>query len=99
MSRKSNAAASFPGYTPVYGYDPEMLYVECGRCGAPVLWEEGKATELLRQAGIDPVELDSACLLVTDGCPACGTSNEYGVRIFRIASQTMSGLQPLHGNA
>lgn len=54
------------------GYDPELLYVECGRCGAPVLWEPGRATRLLEEAGIDPLELDAACLLVTNACPMCG---------------------------
>lgn len=54
------------------GYDPELLYVECGRCGAPVLWEPGRATRLLDEAGIDPLELDASCLLVTNACPLCG---------------------------
>lgn len=81
------------------GYDPELLYVECGRCGSPVLWSEGKATTLLRQAGIDPMELDPSCIMVTDACPACGTKEEYSVRIFRIAPSGVLGLPPTHGNA
>lgn len=81
------------------GYDPEMLYVECGRCGAPVIWPEGKATTLLKHAGIDPLELDSACILVTDACPACGSKDEYSVRIYRIAANGAMGLPPTHGNA
>lgn len=81
------------------GYDPELLYVECGRCGAPVLWDEGKATELLRQAGVDPLELDPYCLLVTDACPACGSRDEYAVRIFRVATGNSQDLPPTHGNA
>ena len=81
------------------GYDPELLYVECGHCGAPVLWDEGRATRLLKEAGIDPLELDASCILVTEGCPACGDSREYGVRIFRIAGETRGTLPPTHGNA
>lgn len=84
---------------PPAGYDPEMLYVECGRCGAPVLWDEGRATQLLSQAGIDPLELDSSCILITDACPACGAKDEYAVRIFRISPTAASALPPLHGNA
>lgn len=84
---------------PAAGYDPELLYVECGQCGAPVLWEDGRATELLAQAGIDPLELDSSCILVTDGCPACGSRQEYSVRIFRIASEAEKTLPPLQGHA
>ena len=81
------------------GYDPELLYVECGHCGAPVLWDDGRATRLLTEAGIDPLELDSSCILVTEGCPACGDSDEYGVRIFRIAGESKVNLPPTHGNA
>ena len=39
------------------GFDPEMVYVQCGVCGAPVIWEQGKTSELFRTAGIDPLEL------------------------------------------
>lgn len=88
-------------YIPVLatGFDPELLYVECGRCGSPVLWEEGRATKLLREAGIDPLEIDPTCILLTDGCPACGSDNEYSVRIFRISGRGASGFAPIHGHA
>ena len=23
-------------------FDPDMLYVECGHCGAPIVWEKGR---------------------------------------------------------
>lgn len=52
-------------------YDPELLYVECQVCGKPVLWEEGKTTELLEAAEIDLHSLDNTCMLVSDGCPHC----------------------------
>ena len=81
------------------GYDPELLYVECGNCGAPVLWDDGRATKLLREAGIDPLELDSSCLLITEGCPACGDRKEYGVRIFRITGDDRAAPPPARGNA
>ena len=64
------------------GYDPELLYVECGRCGSPVMWEKGKASQILGLAGIDPLELDASCMLVTDGCPMCGGKGHYTVQIF-----------------
>lgn len=68
-------------------FDPEMLFVECGRCGAPVLWEPGKTTRLLDEAGIDPLELDASCVLVTSGCPMCSAGQgPFTVRIFRIAA-------------
>lgn len=81
------------------GFDPELLYVECGRCGAPVLWEPGRATKLLEQAGVDPLELDPYCMLMTDACPACGQADEYGVRICRLSDRPPSCLPPTHGHA
>lgn len=85
-----------PRAIPV-GFDPELLYVECSRCGSPVLWEEGRATRLLLQAGIDPLELDASCMLVTDACPACSRQSEYTVRVFRICGPEQ--LPPKLGHA
>ncbi len=81
------------------GYDPELLYVECARCGAPVLWEKGKTTILLEHAAIDPLELDASCILVTDGCPACGSKREYSVQIFRISASDEQQRPLLYGNS
>lgn len=81
------------------GYDPELLYVECGRCGSPVIWDEGSATSLLREAGIDPLELDSSCLLVTDGCPACAIGNHFTVQVCRVSAGTTHDHPQLYGNA
>lgn len=81
------------------GYDPELLYVECGRCGSPVMWEQGKATDILGIAGIDPLELDSSCLLVTDACPLCGGKGHYTVQIFRVSGDTQTRRPPYFGNA
>lgn len=86
--------------TPVpQGYDPELLYVECGRCGAPVMWEKGKATRILGLAGIDPLELDASCLLVTDGCPMCSGHGQYTVQIFRVSGKPHGRRPPYAGNA
>ncbi|MBR4741346.1 MAG: hypothetical protein IK079_00390 [Desulfovibrio sp.] len=80
-------------------FDPELLYVECGRCGAPVIWERGKASLLLHEAGIDPLELDSSCLLVTDACPMCSRKKkQYTVQIYRISTSIEQYAQ-LCGNA
>ena len=92
------------------GYDPELLYVECGRCGAPVLWEAGRATRLLEEAGIDPLELDAACLLVTNACPMCGVpdghsaggadgDSGYAVRVFRVGGEGEGFGSPRQGHA
>ena len=86
--------------TPVpTGYDPEMLYVECARCGAPVMWAQGKATHILDLAGIDPLELDSSCMLVTDGCFMCSGKDQYSVQIFRVSGEAKTRRPPFFGNA
>lgn len=85
------------GLDNMASFDPEMLYVECEKCGSPVIWGEGRATHLLAEAGIDPLELDSFCILLTDGCPVCGLREEYAVRILR--SGIKAGLMPVHGHA
>ena len=78
-------------------FDPEMLYVECEKCGSPVIWSEGRAARMLQEAGIDPLELDNSCILLTDGCPVCGIRDEYAVRIFR--SGIRPSFMPVHGHA
>ena len=95
----SPTAQQTPQYTPA-GYDPELLFVECGRCGRPVLWEPGQATKLLKTAYIDPLELDAHCLLITDGCPQCSPGTVFNVQVSRV--QRYQGLQKDiqdHGNA
>ena len=71
------------------GYDPELMIVECAHCGRPVLWEPGRSTEVLAGVGIDPLELDAHCLLLTDGCPHCRPRQKEGfnVQVFRLTSE------------
>lgn len=52
-------------------FDPELLYVECARCGQPVLWNPGDTTRILSWAGIDARSLDEKCMIVSEGCPLC----------------------------
>ncbi len=90
---------SLPSPPPRRPVDPELLFVECGRCGAPVLWDPGRATRLLAQAGVDPLELDSSCLLMTDGCPFCRPAGQYTVQIYRVSNVREGLLPPLIGHA
>jgi len=73
----------------VRGYDPELMIVECAHCGRPVLWEPGRSTEVLAGVGIDPLELDAHCLLLTNGCPHCRPCQKEGfsVQVFRLTSE------------
>lgn len=52
-------------------FDPELLYVECHKCGQPVLWKHGMTTKLLQAAKIDPSSLDERCVILAEGCPSC----------------------------
>ena len=72
-------------------YDPELLYVECHSCGKPVLWEQGKTTELLLAAGVDIAGLDERCLIVSEGCPSCAPLEKEG---YTLAVVRIAGLTP-----
>ena len=86
-SRHPRALASFAPMAR--GYDPELMIVECARCGTPVLWEPGRSTAVLASVGIDPLELDAHCLLLTDGCPHCRPRQKEGfsVQVFRLTPE------------
>lgn len=81
-------------YSPPH-FDSEMIFVECGKCGSPIMWEPGRSTKILLGAGIDPVEVDSQCLLVTNGCPRCSKGNTFHVQIVRMQKNdgVFSGMQ------
>ena len=66
-------------------FDPELLYVECARCGQPVLWSPGDTTRILDWAGIDTGALDAKCMIVSDGCPTCmpGTRS-FSTQVVRL---------------
>lgn len=70
-------------YAPA-SFDSEMIFVECGKCGSPIMWEAGRTTKILLGAGIDPLEVDSHCLLVTNGCPRCTKGDTFHVQIVRV---------------
>lgn len=92
------AKAARTNYPPLIGgvvkgqeYDPELLYVECQNCGKPVLWEQGKTTELLTAAGVDLSKLDDRCMIISEGCPVCSPGTEDG---FSLAVVRLAGLTP-----
>ncbi|MCI7568874.1 hypothetical protein [Desulfovibrio sp.] len=92
-------AILIPLLPAVRPFDVDLLYVECGRCGAPVMWEGKRTAKLLKAAGIDPLELDASCLLMTDACPLCGGKSSYTVQIYRIGRSPEKLLPPFYGNA
>lgn len=84
-------------------YDPELLYVECSRCGNPVIWEEGRTTKLLREAGLSSSRLDARHLVLTNGCPTCAPEEVYfETRVVRLADaqdQELKTMRQAEGNA
>ncbi len=73
-------------------FDPELLYVECTRCGQPLLWRTGETTRLLKMAGVDTAVLDEHCMLVSDGCPSCQPGEtRFSTRVVRLAQDVRKG--------
>ncbi|MGE4297763.1 MAG: hypothetical protein AB7E47_07010 [Desulfovibrionaceae bacterium] len=84
MNHPHLVAARTPMVAP-HDHDPEMLYVECGRCGRPVLWEAGRTTAMLARSGVEMDLLDDHCLIVSAGCPACmPDQNHFETRVVRL---------------
>ncbi len=70
-------------------YDPELLYVECGFCGRPVVWDTGEATEFVAWLGVNAWAVDSSCLILTHGCANCAPEAEaYRVQMIRAGQET-----------
>lgn len=68
-------------------FDPTLLYAECSRCGAPVLWSSNPCDDLLWM-GIAPSSLDADCLLLYEGCPSCTPGrNTYEPRFIRFGTR------------
>lgn len=66
-------------------FDPELLYVECAKCGQPVLWSPGDTTRILAWAGIDALTLDEKCMIVSEGCPACQPDKKsFSTQVVRL---------------
>ena len=70
-------------------FDPELMFVECFRCGEPLLWEPGRATAMLENAGVEPAILDEHCMILSDGCPNCTRGQVFfETKVVRVHSNT-----------
>lgn len=73
------------------GYDPELLFVECSRCGRPVLWEPGRATAMISHAGVRLSLVDDHCMILSDGCPACSRQQAFfQTRVVRLRGASLA---------
>ena len=85
------------------GYDLDLLYVECRCCGKPVMWDKGKTSLLVRASGIDVTLLDSECMILSEGCPACRPRTPLFymqvVRVAALSPQDIMLLSENRGNA
>lgn len=69
-------------------FDPELLYVECNKCGQPVLWAEGMTSKLLKLADIDPASLDERCVIMSEGCPGCSPGEKsFTTQVVRLGAE------------
>jgi len=81
-------------------FDPETLYVECHRCGQPVLWRSGMTTRLLKLAGINPSTLDERCVILSEGCPACMPGETvFTTQVIRLNREKRDGNKPVSAAA
>ncbi len=66
-------------------FDPELVYVECGECGEPVLWAPGTSTRVLCRSGLTQGEFDASCMILSEGCPHCTPGeNRFTTQIVRL---------------
>ncbi|MDR2893156.1 MAG: hypothetical protein LBV80_08760 [Deltaproteobacteria bacterium] len=84
-------------------YDPEMLYVECRKCGNPIMWEPGRTTAILARSCVSPALVDEHCMIISDGCRNCSPhADVFALSIVRLASISAQDLLLMHstgGNA
>jgi hypothetical protein len=73
-------------------FDPDLMYVECGECGNPILWEPGRTRRILEMAGIDPDGLDERCCLISEGCPMCKPeASHFATQVVRLGREKEDG--------
>ncbi len=81
-------------------FDPELLYVECTRCGQPLLWGVGETTKLLNMAGIDISGIDERCMLASDGCPSCQPDEtQFSTQVVRLTKDAKPRVEELPADA
>jgi len=69
-------------------FDPDLMYVECGECGNPILWEAGRTRQILELAGIDTKGLDERCCLISEGCPMCKPdASHFATQVVRLGRE------------
>ncbi|MFW5490347.1 MAG: hypothetical protein ACNI3A_18300 [Desulfovibrio sp.] len=71
-------------------FDPELVYVECGECGEPIMWAPGTSTKVLCKAGLSRFEYDSSCMILSNGCPNCKpNTHNFSTQVVRLIDVDM----------
>jgi hypothetical protein len=52
-------------------FDPDLLFIECSKCGRALNWEKGATSMFLVRSGIDTGNLDSSFMILSMGCANC----------------------------
>ncbi|WP_051617015.1 hypothetical protein [Desulfonatronovibrio hydrogenovorans] len=70
-------------------FDMETLYVECSRCGRPLVWARGTTTHLIRHSGVKQ-ELGPEWMLLSRGCPSCAPDQEEFALTLKMPEKSLT---------
>lgn len=79
-------------FAGIEGFDPALLYAECGQCGRPLVWPLRATTLILKKAGVDPVTLDYTHMLRASGCGECSEHpDDITITLVRLVGDENTG--------
>jgi hypothetical protein len=52
-------------------FDPDLLYIECAKCGRALNWDKGETSLFLVRSGINTGTLDWSFMILSMGCANC----------------------------
>jgi hypothetical protein len=58
-------------------FDPDLLFIECAKCGRALNWEKGETSMFLVRSGISTGNLDLSYMILSMGCTDC-SPDEFG---------------------
>lgn len=93
MSKVTAKKKPGPKTNASHHFDLETLYVECARCGRPLIWEKGTTTFIIQSSGIEK-SLGSDWLILSMGCPSCSPDQlEFVLTLARPGSNSARSLK------
>ncbi|MFP4317253.1 MAG: hypothetical protein ACOC24_05715 [Desulfovibrionales bacterium] len=69
-------------------FDPELLFIQCAKCGRSMNWSRGVTTKFLKNSGIDAEMLDPSFLILSMGCSEClPEETGYVTKLVKLTSE------------